>query len=242
LAAEADAATSLTTSAEPRGVLRINAPPTFAELYLTAPIAEYLEKYPAVRVELLLADRYIDLVEEGVDVAVRVSSRLRDSSLVGRKLAEDRTVVCASPAYLERKGSPKTPAELVHHDCVRYTLLRAADEWRFRGPAGSFSVPVDGRFSAASGIALREAAIAGIGLAVLPYFNVAADIRAGRLVALLEDYSFIRLTLHAVYSPARVLPVHVRAFVDLLAAHFKNPPWNESAEKTPLARRPSKKR
>jgi DNA-binding transcriptional LysR family regulator len=230
---EADEATSVAAGAatEPRGVLRVNAPPTLAELYLTAPIATYLERYPGARVELLLADHFIDLVEEGVDVAVRVSSRLRDSSLVGRKLAEDRTVVCAAPSYLERKGVPQSPAELLHHDCVRYTVLKTADEWRFREGDRSFSVPVEARFSAASGIAVREAAIAGIGLAVLPYFHVAADLRASRLVTVLDEYSYIRLTLHAVYSPARVLPINVRSFVDLLAAHFKNPPWNHLSDR-----------
>jgi DNA-binding transcriptional LysR family regulator len=228
---EADEATSVAAGAatEPRGVLRVNAPPTLAELYLTAPIAAYLERYPGVRVELLLADHFIDLVEEGVDVAVRVSSRLRDSSLVGRKLADDRTVVCASPSYLERKGIPQSPAELLHHDCVRYTVLKTADEWRFREADRSFSVPVEARFSAASGIAVREAAIAGIGLAVLPYFHVAADLRASRLVTVLDEYCYVRLTLHAVYSPARVLPINVRSFVDLLAVHFKNPPWDVSS-------------
>jgi DNA-binding transcriptional LysR family regulator len=240
MVAEADEAAALTAGAgkEPRGVLRVNAPPTFAELYLTAPIAAYLQRHPAVRVELLLADRFVDLVEDGVDVAIRVSSRLRDSSLVSRKLAEDRTVVCASPEYLRRKGVPRAPAELVHHDCVRYTLLKTADEWRFRDENGSFSVPVEGRFSAASGIALREAALAGIGLAVLPYFNVASDLRASRLVEVLGEHSFVRLTIHAVYAPARVVPVNVRAFLDLLSVHFRKPPWLLPPEPKPsVARR-----
>lgn len=227
LVVEADEATASAAgkNSEPRGVLRVNAPATLAELYLAAPIAAYLERYPAVRVELLLADRFVDLVEEGVDVAVRVSARLRDSSLVGRKLCEDRTVVCAAPSYLARRGEPRTPAELLQHDCLHYTLLKVADEWRFRDATGSFSVPIEGRFSAASGGTLREAALAGIGLAVLPYFIVAADVRASRLLTILDEFSFVRLAVQAVYAPTRVLPANVRAFVDLLAAHFKTPPW-----------------
>lgn len=240
--AEADAAASIAEAApgEPRGVLRVNAPPSFAELFLTAPIAAYLERYPAARVELRLADRFVDLTEEGVDVAVRVSSKLKDSSLVGRKLAEDRTVVCAAPAYLARRGVPRTPAELVHHACLRYTWLKPADEWRFRDASGSFSVPIEGRFEAASGIALREAALAGIGLAVLPYFHVAADLREGRLALVLEEFSYVRLAIHALYTPARVLPPGVRAFVELLASHFKNPPWQgprRPAKRSPRPRR-----
>lgn len=240
--AEADDATSLAAGAraEPRGVLRVSAPVTFAELYLTAPIATYLERYPEARVELRLSDRFIDLVEDGIDVAIRVSARLRDSSLVGRKLADDRTVVCASPDYLERRGTPETPAALLHHECVRYTLLKTADEWRFRDGGKSFSVPVEGRFEAASGSALRDAAVAGLGIAILPYFIAAPAIRANLLVPILEPYTYIRLTMHAVYSPARVLPVNVRAFVDVLAAHFRTPPWTLPPK--PAAARPPRRR
>jgi DNA-binding transcriptional LysR family regulator len=245
MVADADEATSFAAGAQtaPRGVLRVSAPVTFAELYLTAPIASYLERYPEARVDLRLSDRFIDLVEEGIDVAIRVSARLRDSSLVGRKLADDHTVVCASPSYLARKGTPEKPADLLHHDCVRYTLLKTVDEWRFRDESGSFSVPVEGRFEAASGSALREAAVAGIGIAILPYFIAAPAIRSNLLVPVLEPYTYIRLAMHAVYSPARVLPINVRAFVDVLAAHFRTPPWTRAAEApAERARRPRKNR
>ncbi|MEY2930130.1 MAG: hypothetical protein RL033_879 [Pseudomonadota bacterium] len=224
-AADAAAAVAAGASPEPRGVLRVNAPVVFAQLYLVKPLATYLEQHPLVRVELLLADRMVDLVEEGVDVAIRISARLRDSSLVGRKLAEDRTLVCASPAYLARRGTPGTPAELLHHDCLRYSLLQASDEWRFRGEGKSFSVPVVGRFHAQSGSVLREAALAGMGLCVLPSFMVAPDLSEGRLVQVLEPYTFIRIAIQALYAPARTLPANVRAFVDLLSAHFRTPPW-----------------
>jgi DNA-binding transcriptional LysR family regulator len=232
-AADAAAATGAGASAEPRGVLRVNAPLLFAQLYLVEPIAEYLERHPRVRVELLLADRMVDLVEEGVDVAIRISARLRDSSLVGRKLAEDRTLVCAAPAYLARRGIPLTPGELIHHDCLRYSLLDSADEWRFRESsaregspeARSFSVPIEARFQAQSGSLLREAALAGMGLAVLPSFMVARELKAGTLVQVLSAYSFIRIAIQALYAPTRTLPGNVRAFVDLLSQRFRVPPW-----------------
>lgn len=227
-AADAAAALAAGASAEPRGVLRVNAPVLFAQLYLLGPLAEYLELHPRVRVELLLADRMVDLVEERVDVAIRISARLRDSNLVGRKLAEDRTLVCASPAYLARRGTPLTPGELLHHDCLRYSLLDSADEWRFReSPAegSSFSVPVEARFQAQSGSLLREAALAGMGLTVLPSFMVARDLAAGALVQVLAPYSFIRIAIQALYAPTRTLPGNVRAFVDLLSQRFRVPPW-----------------
>ncbi len=227
------------TPTEPRGVLRVNAPISFAELYLTEPIAKYLEAHPRVRVELLLSDRFEDLVAERVDVAIRVSAKLKDSTLVGRKLAEDRVVVCASPDYLARRGTPEAPADLIHHDCLRYSLLDVADEWRFKSDGKSFSVPVASRFEAGSGSVLRSAALAGMGVVVLPSFMVAADLGAGRLVQVLSGFSFVRLGVSAVYAPARVVPSNVRAFVDHLVKHFQAPPWSAktlSEAKTPAPR------
>jgi DNA-binding transcriptional LysR family regulator len=219
------------TPTEPRGVLRVNAPITFAELYLTEPIAEYLSKHPRVRVELVASDRFENLVEERVDVAVRISAKLKDSTLVGRRLADDHTLVCASPRYLERKGTPQTPAELIHHECLRYSLLDTADEWRFRSGGKSFSVPVTTRFDAASGSLLRSAALAGMGLIVAPSFMVAPHLASGALVRVLSEFSYVRLTVSAVYAPARVVPSNVRSFVDLLAAWFRTPPWQSEAGK-----------
>jgi DNA-binding transcriptional LysR family regulator len=219
------------TPAEPRGVLRVNAPTTFGEMYLAEPIARYLEAHPRVRVELGLSDRFEDLVAERVDVAIRVSAKLEDSTLVGRKLADDRSVVCASPGYLARKGTPETPADLIHHDCLRYSLLSAADEWRFKADSKSFSVPVAARFEAQSGSALRSAALAGMGVAVLPSFMIAAELAAGRLTPVLSAFSFVRLRVSAVYTPAKLVPSAVRAFVDLLVAHFQTPPWNPASSK-----------
>lgn len=223
------------TPTEPRGVLRVNAPITFAELHLAEPIARYLEAHPRVRVDVVLSDRFEDLVAERVDVAIRISAKLKDSTLVGRKLADDRSVVCGSPAYLARKGTPEAPADLIHHDCLRYSLLDAADEWRFKVEGKSLSVPVTSRFEAGNGSVLRSAALAGMGLIVVPSFMVADDLAAGRLVQVLASFSFVRLTVSAVYAPARVVPSNVRAFVDLLVAHFHTPPWNTQPPAEPRA-------
>jgi len=224
-AADDAAALAAGTPSEPRGVLRVNAPITFAELYLAQPIARYLEAHPRVRVELALSDRFEDLVAERVDVAIRISARQKDSTLVGRKLGDDRSVVCASQEYLARKGTPETPADLIHHDCLRYSLIDAADEWRFKSDGKSYAVPVESRFEAASGSVLRSSALAGMGLIVVPSFMVAPDLASGRLVQVLAPYSFVRLSISAIYAPARVVPGNVRAFVDHLVAFFKVPPW-----------------
>jgi DNA-binding transcriptional LysR family regulator len=230
LLAAADAAAAAAEGAgdEPRGVLRVNAPVAFAEEHLAAPLAATLERHPGLHIELSLADRVVDLVGEGVDVAVRVSSRLEGGGLVARKLCADRTVLVGAPVYLGRRGTPAAPAELLHHDCLVYSLLRVADEWRFRAPGRRevFSVPIEGRFAAASGAVLRRAALAGMGLAVLPTFMIAGDLAAGHLRRVLAD-AFVgaELGIYAVYPQARRTPAKVRAFVDVLAAHFRKPSW-----------------
>lgn len=226
ITAEADAASAMASGAakDPIGILKVNAPITFAQMYLAEPIGTYLEKYPKARVELRMSDRFVDLVEEGIDVAIRVSARLRDSSLVARKLATDRSVVCASPAYLAAHGTPQAPADLLHHACLRYALLKATDEWVFKAGGKSFAVPVEGRLTVADGAMLRESAIAGLGLAVLPSFMVMPDVRAGRLTTVLDRFTFVRLTLHAI-TPAAATSPKVRAFIDVLSAHLRTPPW-----------------
>jgi DNA-binding transcriptional LysR family regulator len=233
VAAAADEAAAAADRAgdAPHGVLRVDAPIVFAQEQLAAPIASYLAKYPQVRVALSMNDKMIDLVEEGVDVAIRITWRLAGAGLVARKLATDRTVLCASPAYLARKGTPASPADLIHHDCLLYSLLKEATEWRFRAGRRSFSVPIEARFSAASGAVLRSAALAGMGLCVLPRFMIAADLAAGRLRPVIDSFEGVGLGIYAVYPQpqgARPAP-KVRAFVDLLAAHFRSSPRSHPA-------------
>jgi DNA-binding transcriptional LysR family regulator len=217
------------TGAGPRGLLRVNAPVVFAEEYLAEPMAAYLARFPEVRIEVTLSDKFIDLVDEGIDVAVRVASRLEGGGLVVRKLASDRTALVASPAYLARRGTPRHPDELLGHDCLVYSLLKVSREWRFRAPGDrkELSVPVEARFSAASGAVLRRAALEGMGLAVLPTFMVASDLAGGRLLSILPSFLPTQLGIYAAYPQVgrgRV-PSKTRAFVDLLAAHFHAQPW-----------------
>jgi DNA-binding transcriptional LysR family regulator len=211
------------TGDTPRGVLRVNAPIVFAEDYLIEPIGVFLERFPAVRVELGLSDRVVDLVEDGIDVAIRITQRLQAPGLVARRIASDKPVLCAAPAYLERRGTPASPEELVHHDCLGYSLLKLSQEWRFRSPPSKepLAVPIEPRFFAASGAVLRRAAVAGLGLAVLPRFMVKADLDAGRLVGVLDSLHAPALGIYAVYPESRRVPGKVRAFVDTLVSHFK---------------------
>jgi DNA-binding transcriptional LysR family regulator len=211
----------------PRGLLRVNAPIVFAEDYLIEPIGGLMTRYPDLRIELTMSDRRIDLVEEGTDVAIRIATRISGSGLVARKLSSDKPVLCAAPAYLARRGTPVVPEEVVHPDCLAYSLLRISDEWRFRqrGKKELFSVPIEPRFSAGSGALLRRAALAGLGLAVLPRFMVSADLAAGRLTTVLDSLYAPALGIYAVYPEGRRVPGKVRTFVDALATHFAKRRW-----------------
>jgi len=229
LLAEADAAEAAVTDlhTRPRGLLRVNAPMSFGILHLAPAIPGFTALYPDVQIELALNDRIVDLVDEGFDVAVRIA-RLPESSLVARRLAPSRGVLCGAPEYFRRHGVPHHPRDLQAHNCLRYTYRQAPpDEWWFRGPDGEVSVRVSGSLRANNGDALRAAALAGLGIAVLPSFIVGPDLAAGRLQAVLTDYDGAAASIYAVYPAGRHLPIKVRAFVDFLAARFGPVPYWE---------------
>ena len=226
-AADEAAAAVAGTGDRPHGLLRVNAPIVFAQEYLAPPMAAYLERFPEVRIALTMSDRFIDLVDEGIDVTIRIASRLEGAGLAARKLAADQTVLVAAPSYLARRGTPLTPEDLLEHDCLVYSLLKVSQEWRFRarGAREPITLPLEGRFKAASGALLRSAALAGMGLAVLPTFMVASDLSAGRLRPVVEAFVPQKLGLYAAYPEGTRVPARTRAFVDLLAAHFRTPRW-----------------
>lgn len=206
---------------EPRGLLRVNVPVVFGERVVAPLIADLCAKHPDLRIDLSLNDRFVDVVREGWDVVVRIG-KLGDSSLMARKLGASSGVIVASPAYLAARGEPKTLDELVTHDCIRYSLLAAANEWRFRLPNGRERVvPVSGRLSVDHGGAARAAAVAGVGLAVLPRFIVAADLATGALREVLGTPSLGELPIHAVWPAGRASP-KVTAFVEFFATRLRD--------------------
>ncbi len=211
-------------STEPRGTLRINAPMSFGVLHVAPLLAEFMALYPDLSVTMDLNDRKVDLIEEGYDLAVRIAD-LPDSSLIARRLAPARRTVCASPAYWARKGKPETPADLAAHDCLIYSYLQSGNEWRFRDAAGPVSVSVEGPFRANNGDALRAAALAGLGVCFSPTFIVGEDLRAGRLVSVLDAFEDRSLSVYAVYPHRRHLSAKVRAFVDFLVDRFGPDPY-----------------
>lgn len=209
-----------------KGTLRINAPMIFGTMHLSSAIAEYQREQPEVSVDLTLDDRVVDIVSEGYDIAIRIG-RLRESSLVARKLAPVRLVVCASPDYLEERGVPDTPQDLKDHECLRYTLASDSDRWQFRERDETHDVQVTGSFLANNGDAIRLAALAGRGLALQPTFIVGDDIRAGRLQIVLQDYELEPMGVYAVYAHRKYLSGKVRTFVDYLGDYFGSTPYWE---------------
>jgi DNA-binding transcriptional LysR family regulator len=225
--AEADAV-AVAERVEVTGTLRVNAPVSFGVRELVPHLAEFSGLHPGLTVDLGLNDRVIDLVEEGWDVAVRIG-QIEDETLIARKLARCRLLVAASPAYLAKRGTPRTISDLVSHDCLGYTLSTALGpgRWYF-GVDGSVSAPVNGRLHANNGDALVAAALAGQGLIYQPTFLIGDYIRAGKLTPLTLDHPATELPgVFAIYASNRRPPAKVRAFIDFLVSRLgPEPHWD----------------
>ena len=221
----------------PRGTLRLNT--SIAIPSLLAPvIAEFVTLYPEVSINLTMTDRMIDLVEEGFDLAVRNMS-VPDSSLVVRRVATYRFVVCGAPGYLAARGTPRQPADLVHHNCLVYAHSAWGDEWRFAGREGERSVAVAGNLQANSDNALRLAAVHGQGLALAPSFLLIDEIKSGRLVPVLTEFLQAEHAINAIYPHRHHLSAKVRSFIDLLVKHFhEDPGWADPCSSRPAAKPP----
>lgn len=212
---------------EPKGRLKVNAPMSFGILHLAPALPEFLKRYPGIHVDLKMDDRIVDFVEEGFDVGIRIAA-LQDSSLIAKKLAPCRQVLCASAAYLDEFGEPQTPDDLVTHNCILYHYASSANIWRFIAPSGrEIRVAVTGNLRANNGIAECEAAIQGVGLLYSPTFYVGEYLRTGRLKRLLADYALPELGIHAVYPQRSYVAPKVRAFIDFLSKRFgAKPAWD----------------
>lgn len=211
---------------EPKGLLRISAPMSFGMAHLAPLIPEFLKQNPDVTIDMELSDRFVDLVEDGFDLAIRIGA-LQTSSLVARRIASAQQIVCASPNYLKNYGTPQHPRDLVRHNCLRYTYFASQDEWPFRGPEGKFKVKVAGQFRANNGDALVAAALGGLGLVFMPSFLVGRELRQGRLIPVLKDWCEEAVNIHAVYPHRRHLTAKVRAFIDFCVQKFEvDPDWD----------------
>lgn len=218
--AEADAQASL-EAVEPRGVLRVSAPLSFGWHRLGAVVPGFMQAYPQVAVELMVSDRFVNLLDEGYDVAVRIG-QLRDSMLRSRRLGADRLLLCASPDYVARYGNPRAPGDLQRHECLCYSYQGAGrrNTWVLWREGQPVQVTVSGRYEVNNGDLLREAAIGGLGIAYQPAFLIGAAVEQGELVRLLPDYDGSKLGIYAVYPHRTHLSGRLRAFLDYLETHL----------------------
>lgn len=215
---------------EPAGLLKVNGPMSFGTMHLAPAVLRFMTAYPKVRVQLSLTDRFVDLIEEGHDIAIRIGA-LPDSSLTARRLAPARRFVCASPAYLEAAGAPAHPRDLSGHRCLHYGYLATGTRWRLSGPDGEHSVGVEPYFCANNGETLMRAALEGAGVALLPTFICGAAMRQGRLVRVMPDYEPPEIAINAIWPTNRLLSTKVRHFLDFIVDHFgERPSWGQAPE------------
>ena len=233
---EADAAVSA-GRADPRGILRVALPASFGNQHVAPLMPRFVARYPDVQLSLSLSDRNVNVVEEGFDLAIRIAD-LADSSLAARKLAPNRRVVCAGPAYLQRKGTPRTPEDLAQHNCL--TTTDFSMNWDYRDPDGKAgSVRVTGRYACDNWEVLRDWAVAGLGIALKSTWDVRRHLEDGSLVSLLPGYTFATdVAIYAVYPHRRHLPAKTRAFIEFLAESFGPEPYWDRPEgkRTPKPR------
>jgi DNA-binding transcriptional LysR family regulator len=226
--AEIDAADQAVAQlqATPRGLLRVNAPMSFGTLQLGPAIADFMALYPELQIQLILSDEQIDPVQDGFDVTLRIAD-LESSSLIARKIVPIQRLICASPDYLAKHGTPGHPSDLRSHSLLTYGFLLTGNQWKLTGKDGDHWIQPKWTLCANNAEVLRDAAIKGRGIALLPSFLAAEALREKALHSFLPEYNAPALTLYAIYPPTRHLAVKVRLFIDFLADRFSGvPAWD----------------
>lgn len=211
--------------AEPVGDLRLNAPMSFGILHLAPAIADFMTRHPGIRTRLTLTDRFVDIVDEGYDLTIRIAEPREDLSLVDHRICPIRRVLCAAPSFLATRGPVTDTETLSNLSCLHYGTLPAGNVWRLNGPAGPIEVPVQGAMCADNGEVLRDAAVRGLGIALLPTFIVGPQLQTGELVTILADHAPPDLTLCAIYPPSRHLSAKINLFVDFVYDRFGGSPY-----------------
>ncbi len=205
------------------GILRLACPVAFGRLHVVPRLGRFMRRHPALKLDLVLSDQFVDLVEEGVDLSIRVGE-VKSPDLIAQRIGETRRVALASPNYLAQRGTPQTPRDLGEHDCIVYTRLATGARWHFGGPGGPWEIEVDGRFRANNSEAVREAILAGLGIGVVPVWLLADEAERAQLQTVLAEYEPARLPINAVYPSRRFVPHKVRAMVEFLGAEFRLDP------------------
>jgi len=204
---------------EPQGRLRINTPMSFGRLHIAPFIPAFLKRYPKISIDMVMSDEVIDLVGSGFDVAIR-SGKLADSSLIARKLVPLRSVLCASPEYLEQQGHPQQLSDLKQHNCILFSYSSDLKEWTFNKNGQSQAVEIKGNYQVNNSEALKEALLQSIGIGRLPTFVAGTEIKAGRLIPLFPEYDMSEQSIYAVFLERQYMPAKVRAFLDYAIEYF----------------------
>jgi DNA-binding transcriptional LysR family regulator len=203
------------------GMVRLSVPVIFGRLYLTPRVGKLLEAYPALELDILFNDGVVDLVAEGIDLAVR-AGMIADSSLIARRLGTVARHVMASTRYLQRRGTPLAPADLAAHDCLMFTQGASPTHWNFEGPDGKISFPIRGRFRSDNGEGVREAVISGYGIGLLPAWYFRDEINQGSVQILLKDWQVPGVPVHMIYPSRRHLSPRIRAVMEFLLREFND--------------------
>ena len=210
---------------EPKGTLRINAPMSFGTMHLGEAIAHFMVRYPDIQVQMTLSDRFVDLIAEGFDVTLRISLDQPEEALISHEIAPVRLVLCASSDYLSKHGIPAHPDDLKQHHCLKYGYLATGSRWHLTGPNRSYSVPINCRCYSNNGEVLRESAIAGVGIALLPTFIVGEALKSGALSIVLPNYSPTPISARLCYAANRHLSTKIQLLTAFLQSWFKSPSW-----------------
>jgi DNA-binding transcriptional LysR family regulator len=205
--------------AAPRGTLRVNAPVSFGRLHVAPVLPEFLRRYPEISLDLTLSDRFVDLIEEGADLAIRIGE-LTDSRLIARQLARNRRLVVAAPGYFAARPRPERPVDFGTQNCLVYTYRAVRNEWTFEGPNGRETIRVSGNLESNHVESLHAAVLEGLGIALLPLWMIWRDLAEGRVEEVLPLYRTPDSAIHAVYPPGRYLSHKVRIFIEFLAEHY----------------------
>nr|WP_299489413.1 LysR family transcriptional regulator [Acaryochloris sp. IP29b_bin.137] len=225
LAAVSEAEAAVTQyQTNPKGTLRVNAPISFGTRYLAPILPEFLAQYPELQVELALNDRFIDPIEEGFDVTLRISARPTASSLIVHELSPAQRVFCAAPTYLQQQGIPDHPDQLKQHSCLHYGYLAPLNQWYLKGPEQTHTIRVQGNVCSNNGEVLRQAALKGLGITLLPTFMVGADLSSGRLQVVLSNYKSPAIAIYILYPVSKHLSAKVQLFTAFLQAQFGQEP------------------
>jgi DNA-binding transcriptional LysR family regulator len=224
LEAVAEAESSVGQRQKPGGILRVGCPVVFGQMQVVPRLKVFFDRYPDIKIDLMMADHFVDLIEEGLDLAIRIG-KVQDTSLITQRIGTTRRVTIGHQSYFERAGEPKTPEDLVKHNCIVYTRLATGNEWHFQGNQELIQVIVNGNFQANNSAAIRQAVFAGLGIAVSPVWLFGDALHDGNLKVILKDYQPVPLPIYAVYRRGRFVSAKVRCFIDFLSDEFKLDPW-----------------